>query len=373
MNPIPSSRFCRAAFLAACLLALARSGLADPFPALPALNVDIAETSVSGISSGAFMSVQFQVAHSSIVKGAGVVAGGPYYCAQDDAIRATTQCTCTLDPLHQVCSVSPTSADVPALEKATRDFAQKNLIDNPDNLARQRVYVFAGGKDELVPAPVIDQLDDYYRRLAVPAANVKTERWAKAGHTMPTMRYGNACPVTDTPYISDCNFDGAKEILTWIYGPLATAKKTKKPKAGGRFIQFDQTPYLPASQRYSWTTGMDQSGWLYLPAACERGEPCRLHVAFHGCKQGQSYALLRPLPDGSVYYGTTFVRHAGYDTWADANRIAVLFPQAVSIPGLNPNGCWDWWGYTDGNYATRKGVQISTVRAMIDRIASGKR
>ncbi len=34
---------------------------------------------VSGISSGGFMAVQFHVAHSSTVGGAGVVAGGPYW------------------------------------------------------------------------------------------------------------------------------------------------------------------------------------------------------------------------------------------------------------------------------------------------------
>ena len=66
------------------------------------------------------------------------------------------------------------------------------------------------------------------------------------------------------------------------------------------------------------------------------------------------------------------MRHAGYAAWADTNRIVVLFPQAVSIPGLNPNGCWDWWGYTDENYANKTGVQISALRAMVDRIASGR-
>src|SRR6266540_3584160 len=67
------------------------------------------------------------------------------------------------------------------------------------------------------------------------------------------------------------------------------------------------------------------------------------------------------------------LRHAGYDTWAQRNGIVVLFPQAVSIPLLNPNGCWDWWGYTDANYANREGVQIAAIRAMVDRISSGMR
>ena len=46
---------------------------------LPAFTGDPQGTSVSGLSSGAFMAMQYQVAFSSSVKGAGIVAGGPYY------------------------------------------------------------------------------------------------------------------------------------------------------------------------------------------------------------------------------------------------------------------------------------------------------
>ena len=72
---------------------LAGGALAAPPGPLPALNIDIEDTSVSGISSGGFMSVQMQVAHSGIIRGAGVVAGGPYYCAQDSVMKATTECS----------------------------------------------------------------------------------------------------------------------------------------------------------------------------------------------------------------------------------------------------------------------------------------
>ena len=86
-----------ARFVFACVMAYSLPCHGQPPQELPALNLDIAETSVSGISSGAFMAVQFQVAHSSIVKGVGVVAGGPYFCSQGSAIAATTRCSCTLD------------------------------------------------------------------------------------------------------------------------------------------------------------------------------------------------------------------------------------------------------------------------------------
>lgn len=37
---------------------------------------------VSGISSGGFFAVQFHVAFSALVQGAGVIAGGPYFASQ---------------------------------------------------------------------------------------------------------------------------------------------------------------------------------------------------------------------------------------------------------------------------------------------------
>jgi len=50
-------------------------------PPLPALGADVAQITVSGLSSGAFMATQFSVAYSASIAGAGIVAGGPYYCA----------------------------------------------------------------------------------------------------------------------------------------------------------------------------------------------------------------------------------------------------------------------------------------------------
>ena len=75
------------AALAALLLLF--PGLSHATVSLAAYNVKLNETTVSGISSGAYMAVQFGVAHSAAVKGVGAIAGGPYYCAQDDVNTAT--------------------------------------------------------------------------------------------------------------------------------------------------------------------------------------------------------------------------------------------------------------------------------------------
>jgi poly(3-hydroxybutyrate) depolymerase len=337
---------------------------------LPTLNLDVKETSVSGISSGGFMTTQFLIAHSSIVKGAGVVAAGPFYCAQGNVLKATTRCSCTLDPESKVCNVTPSDADLPVLISTTQEMAQAGLIDSPSNITHQRVATFAGGQDPIVPPPVVKQLGEYLKAMGLPPENLSANVTSGAGHTMPTIAFGNACSLTQEPYIGRCGVDAAGKILNWIYGRL---NPPAKGRLKGKYIEFDQKAYVPAgaSARYLWETGLDNSGWLYVPEACMAGAKCRLHIALHGCKQGQSFLPLHPPPGGGLYYGTTFVKHAGYAPWADTNNIVVLFPQAVSIPFKNPYGCWDWWGYTDAHYADRQSVQIGTLRAMVERLASG--
>ena len=89
-------------------------------------------------------------------------------------------------------------------------------------------------------------------------------------------------------------------------------------------------------------------------------------MAFHGCQQTEEMI------------GDAFIRHAGYNEWAEANRIVVLYPQAavlqrrvlgIPLPWPNPQGCWDWWGFTGPDYARRTGPQIQAINAMIDRLA----
>ncbi|HEV3011110.1 MAG TPA: PHB depolymerase family esterase, partial [Burkholderiales bacterium] len=107
---------------------------------------------------------------------------------------------------------------------------------------------------------------------------------------------------------------------------------------------------------------MADDGYAYIPRACDTAR-CRVHVAFHGCRQGVE----------SI--GEQFVRDAGYNRWADTNRLIVLYPQAMASywSVYNPRGCWDWWGYTGSRYATREGAQIRAVMAMVDRLGAARK
>jgi pimeloyl-ACP methyl ester carboxylesterase len=75
-------------FVAAAVLSISCvcSPAARATDALPALGADPSQVSVSGLSAGAFTAVQYLVAYSGSVVGAGVVAGGPYYCAAGNSL-----------------------------------------------------------------------------------------------------------------------------------------------------------------------------------------------------------------------------------------------------------------------------------------------
>ena len=311
---------------------------AEPLPALHAAGDAI---TVSGVSSGGYMAVQLHVAHSARIAGVGVIAGGPYYCAQGSLFTALYNC---MQPGIWTPVTAPAS-----LKNETDALAATRAIDPTANLARSRVWLFTGSADHTVYPAVVRALRDFY---AAYQAQVVLVADKPAGHGMVTDNHGNACDATESPYIVDCDYDAAGQLLAFLLGALHPASA----KESGRLLSFDQVPYADGDAR---GIGMDDIGFLYVPQRCA-AERCRLHVAFHGCRQGETEV------------GERFVREAGYNRWADSNGLVVLYPQVVKrySPLLfNPRGCWDWWGYTGANYHTKAAPQIRAVMKMIDRLA----
>ena len=324
------------------LLLLLFAAAANAAP-LPGYNVDISATSVSGISSGGYMALQFSTAHSDIVSGVGVIAGGPYRCAAEGVNAALGACMQGQpDPLQAIAE--------------TETAAANGSIAHPSNLSRQRVWLFSGYNDGVVRQSVMNSLYDSVTHF-VPPSQVYYQNTLGAGHAMITQQYGADCRLTDAPFLNDCDYDGAGLLLQHIYGKLTAPVAGE---SGGEIMSFDQAAF---TQRNSLNTGLAKEGYLYVPQACARQEPCRVHVAFHGCRQ---YA--DEIDDG-------FYRNAGYNQWADNNRIIILYPQtqASLVDPLNPKGCWDWWGYSGADFANRNGVQIHAVRSMLDQLSRGYR
>ncbi len=258
--------------------------------ALPAFNAQLNGTTVSGLSSGAFFAVQMHVAFSDFITGAGVFAGGPFDCAL--GTLATAEATClqaTLPP------------DASTYEEVTDSSASDGDIDTTENLAAHNVFLFSGKDDTTVNQPVMNALDSYYKhyitkgtvtcvvhtrvcvrvrvrvfacvRVCVvgdvgggwahacpstgcldfrhPSNSLPRELFAhslspryvsamKAAHTQPTDNVAmfNACDVSQEPYLSNCEYDGAGTALQAILPGKLNPRNDAT--LSGKIIRFSQ-------------------------------------------------------------------------------------------------------------------------------------
>jgi hypothetical protein len=338
--------------------------------AIPTL--DRSSITVSGLSSGAFFAHQFHVAYSGLVNGAGIVAGGPYGCVEnipnpwwafwtvplDRVSAAVVACTHYLgDDVFGLRPAEPKADDSLTL---IGEAWNQHLIDAPGNLADDRVWLFHGKDDRIVPEPVADVLRQVYVALGVnePKLHVDWNSQATAAnHGMPVVRFTGQsqfpvrdCREHDPPFVIQCGYEAAEAFLRHLY-PESFQAASDDPHRDGSLMAFDQSEFFPAADD---RTSLHRVGYLYLPRNCG-GEECRLHVAFHGCKQGVD----------SIH--DDFIRDAGYNRWAASNRIVVLYPQVTASAG-NPNGCWDFWGYSGAGYYGQNGPQMRAVKGMVDRL-----
>jgi poly(3-hydroxybutyrate) depolymerase len=323
-------------YLGSCCLAL----VAHAAGGLPSFKGDPANTSVSGLSSGAAMAAQYDIAFSASVKGAGIVAGVPYYCAAGNVLNVG------------ICmgSMPAMNANAALLAGSAQSFAAAGKIDSLDHVRAQRIYVFSGTNDRVVKPAAVDVVVAFFRLLGVDAGALEYVNTVPAGHALIVPSYGNECAANAAPFISHCTVDGVAydqpaAILMQIYGTLNAPAN----ELSGKVSSFDQREFAAKS------AAMADEGFVYVPKTCADGAACRLHIAFHGCSQSAK----------SV--GDKFYADGGYNRWADTNGIIVLYPQ-VNASLLNPQGCWDWWGFTGPGYATKSGPQLAAVKAMADRL-----
>jgi hypothetical protein len=330
---------------------------------LSGYNANIGESSISGISSGAFMAVQFGTAWSSVIKGVGVVAGGPFWCAKADADDFINGYTLPMMNATGPCMAGPPPELSSFFAKADAKAASGD-IDSLQFVSRQKVYVFHGYNDAVVARSVTDAAAEFYRHYLgeTNRGNLYYQTTLGAGHSLvvaPNQHVDglNDCNDNAVPYIDACGYDQAGIILQHIYGAL------NAPNRGpltGTMKRFDQSLYTKPDDPGPLSLG--DSGYVFVPGECEQGAACRVHIALHGCKQDVGDS------------GRRLIDETGYNSWADTNRLIVLYPQTVSSSYLpfNPQGCWDWWSYVnhEDSYVTKSGSQIRTIKAMLDALTA---
>lgn len=299
----------------------------DPPSPLPRLAVDPDRVAVAGLSSGAYMATQAHFAWSDRLRGAALIAGGPYGCAGG-----------SLDVALGLCMTG--SPEPSRLAATVRQRAGNGSIAPLAGLAGDRVYVLHGKRDPVVSASVSDAGAAVYAALSDEAGGIalRSDGDRDFGHVLPTAGAGVDCIAGGSPFLGDCGFDAAGDAMAWLFGDSPAPAAA----AAGELLSFDQGAFLADGQ----DAQLAGRGWLYLPPSCAAGEACGVLVVFHGCQQNVDAI------------GDVFARDAGFNRWADVHRVAVLYPQTRSsyLP-LNPKACWDWWGYSGPDYDTRRGVQ----------------
>ena len=244
------------------------------------------------------------------------------------------------------------SVDV-LIDIVDRTYKTTKTIDAPENLASDRVFLFSGKNDSVVVQGVMTKLEIFYGRLVLEPGNIMGEFDVEAEHSLPTNNYGNPCTYLGEPYVNDCDYDAAYKILKH----LIFHNMSMKPRAHfneSNLIEFDQSKYVPIGT-VPREISLDKIGYAYVPTRCRRthnnSECLNLHIVFHGCLQGRERI------------DAEFVRHSGYNEYAESNSIIIVYPQVIST-ALNPKGCFDWWGYTGPAYASKLGPQMEFVSSI---------
>ena len=301
---------------------------------LPALGAS-GRVSVAGISSGGYMAGQYQVAFSDQVHGAALIAAGPWGCAGGSVTTAIGPC------------VSGEGINAVELALKADDMAADGRISPPSALDEQRVFLFSAANDAVVSENTVSAAAAFLGAFA-PSENVMLINDVPGVHGWLTEKYGVDCLSFEAPYINNCGYDLAGEILSHWYGELAA-----DAEAYGSIIEFDQSAHGDAS--------LTEFGYVYVPDAC-REPGCDVVVFFHGCQQS------------AEFIGTELAENSGFNRWAASNSTIVLYPQvqSSSIAPMNPLGCWDWWGYTGDNYLAQSAPQLAAVRGMVQRLAASE-
>ena len=329
---------------------------------------------LSGVSAGGAMAMQYQFAHSSEVAAAGVIAGIPYMCAAGTV------------PTALACMSDPWLISVEGLLTLAAAAADLGNIDATSNLVDHSVTLWSGQDDTVVNQGTMKKLAEMYQKLGV--WNLTTYFNSTSEHAWITDDWGNNCSHFGTPFVNKCAFDFAGNMLQQAWGRMGLPFNTTKGAQDlGALKLFDQAKYGAIESLNS----IDTHGYVYVPSRCAfsisgggvanattmagqatatasvpphrsaGGDKCLVHVSFHGCEMGRKVI------------GDAFVAHAGLNEWAESNGIVVVYPQVVprSVEPYNPKGCFDWWGYAGETYALKWGPQIAIVEAMVKASEAG--
>lgn len=314
----------------------------DQLRPLPQLNI-AGKITISGISSGADMAAQLQVAASDIVFGTGVFAGQPYMCAVQKwptepeftcaqqnpssvgpgcagmnntgpapCIGCDPNTTITYDHCKKVNMTQ--LVNVTTLVQLAQAAAEQGRIPPLSNIQDARVFLYRGTLDTVYNNGAVNKTMDFFAQLVSdPASQLYFEAGIPSDHCMPTidpwLPTSSCSRSFAPPAMCNCGYDGAGAVLQHFYqGQLNQPPNTFYNTSN--IFMFNQTMYWMDATVYS---GLASYGYLYVPQPCQDGQT--------SCRWGDSVCV--------VYSDIVCVCRLLRDP--SASRVAVLLPHPSSF------------------------------------------
>ena len=237
--------------------------------------------------------------------------------------------------------------DPAALFAAAAKLGATGAIDPLTNLATTASTCSAAPRTTPCCRRSAAKIAPFYALAGLPATALRLEAAVPAGHGFATEDGPVACGTTATPVRERLRLDQAREILAFLRGPLQ-----------------------PAAAAVPDPVAFDQSRYLAEPIGARHGRD-RLGLRAGGLPQRRALPRPHRLPRlqaerrqrGRCRHGRGRLQPLGRD---QSDRRALSADHAT---WSNPNGCWDWWGYTGTAYATKAGAQMAAVHRMLLALA----
>jgi hypothetical protein len=363
-------------------------------------HIDPSSITVSGLSSGGFMSTQLHVAFSDLFQGSAAIAGGPFDCSLQNTDVKTVKEQCML-------GLASEKGYAYFYAQAVSLFSN-GQIANLNNLKSKPVYIFNSADDQVI-APVLGFINNEFftqleSKVTAEALLYPDSPGYLVAHGMAnnnpyfglflSEEIGSVDPYTPCapsggqstpwylklisrgadPWLYYCQYPDAitplpvtpastpEKILKTLYGSI---KPMGTPKDSG-FFTLEQLPYAQMVDPTIKTVqdlnarGLNQNAFAYVPEFCQNiNNTCKLHVALHGCQQFTGWTIVPKV--GSYFYkkgmlsfpfGNTFYYQSDFAAFAETNQMIVLFPQAWNIgtdaSSVNPYGCWEFLAVHSG-------------------------
>ncbi|BBI54538.1 hypothetical protein HORIV_69590 [Vreelandella olivaria] len=151
---------------------------------MPALSAASEQASVVGVSSGGYMAAQLAVAWPERFSGLGVLAAGPWSCAQGSLSLALNQCMMTRRGMPSL----------DELEARRQRYLGLEQVGSSEALSQLRAYLWHGEEDEVVEPKLGDLLAEQWQQWLASPDQLRVARSEKAGHGWPIQLPSEAAP-----------------------------------------------------------------------------------------------------------------------------------------------------------------------------------